>query len=182
MEPGVESYTFNDSQFEQNAGNMFKNLYREEYLTDVTIACEDGKLLKVHKIVLATRSDVMRHIFTSYSNPNTLLYFGDTSFENMQNMLEYIYCGEISIKKDQLNTFIETANRFKIKGLYTEMFSNKGNAILEENENFQKQKSEKEELGDVDQKFETVSIQSIPRHTNVSDVSTQQTPEKLENT
>ena len=51
MEPGLGSYTFNDSQFEQNAFNKFEEFYREEYLTDVTIACEEGKFLKAHKIV-----------------------------------------------------------------------------------------------------------------------------------
>ena len=111
------SYTFNDSYFEKNALDMFRNLYDQSHFVDVTIACEDGKLLQAHQVVLATASDYMKNILIRFSNPHPLLYIGDISSSLVQNILEYAYSGEVAIDKTCLESFMEAANKLKIKGL-----------------------------------------------------------------
>jgi len=111
------SYSFNDSYFEKNALDMFRNLYVNSHFADVTIACEDGKLLKAHQAVLATASDLLRDILIKFSNPHPLLYFGDISSHLIQNILEYAYCGEVAIDNMSLESFMEAAKKLKIKGL-----------------------------------------------------------------
>ena len=96
---------------------MFRSLYKETHFADVTIACKDGKLFETHKVVLATASDIIRDIFVRFSNPHPLLYFGDITSEQLQNILEYAYCGEVLLNETSLENFMEAASKLQIKGL-----------------------------------------------------------------
>jgi len=108
-----------NTEFESNASTVFNDLYNDQIFSDVTLACDDGKTVKAHKIVLSASSDVFTRIFTQYSDTNPLIYFGDTSYKHIEYMLRYVYTGEVSVEEIELPQFIETANKFKIKGIYS---------------------------------------------------------------
>ena len=40
--------------FESTIQNTFQNLYTDEALTDVTIACEGNKQIIIHKVVISS--------------------------------------------------------------------------------------------------------------------------------
>ena len=108
-----------NTDFESNASTVFNDLYNDQIFTDVTLACEDGKTVKAHKIVLSASSDVFHKILTQYSHTNPLIYFGDTSYKHIEYMMRYVYVGEVSVEEIELDQFIETANKFKIKGIHS---------------------------------------------------------------
>ena len=44
------------NDFKQNISSSFGELREDKDLTDVTLACEDGKQVETHKVVLAASS------------------------------------------------------------------------------------------------------------------------------
>ena len=51
------------NDFKDNAINAFGSLRDDNDFTDVTLACEDGKQVEVHKVVLASSSQSMDVLF-----------------------------------------------------------------------------------------------------------------------
>ena len=136
-------YHLANTKFENNAATIFRNIYAEESFTDVTIACEDGKIVKAHKIVLSASSAVFNKILMQYSDTNPVIYFGDTSYKHIEYILQYAYVGEVSVEESELQQFMATANKFRINGLYSD----------------QTQKVHSENLNDLDKEEE--SLKSI---------------------
>ena len=111
------SFSLTCTEFETNTANFFRDLYQEEHFTDVTIACDDGKLFKALKVVLSASSKFMEKILLEHSHPDPLLFFSDTSSEHLHSILKYIYLGEVSVAEKELDNFMKTVKRFQIKAL-----------------------------------------------------------------
>merc|ERR1719318_2209199 len=114
------AYNLTNTEFETITATNFRNLYINKNFTDVTIACDDGKTVKAHKVVLSASSTVLHNILMQYYDANPLLYFGDTSFKHIEYILRYVYFGEVSVKENELKEFMEIATKFKINGIYSD--------------------------------------------------------------
>ena len=85
--------------------------------SDVTLACEDDQEIEAHKIVLACGSTFFKDIFVKTKHPNPFIYLKGVKKDELQNIIDFMYIGEVSIVKEQLERFLEIAQHFKIKGL-----------------------------------------------------------------
>ena len=50
------------NDFKENVVNTFGSLKEDEDFTDVTLACEDGKQVEAHKVILANSSPFFQNI------------------------------------------------------------------------------------------------------------------------
>ena len=116
----ASKYHLANTKFENNAATLLRNIYADESFTDVTLSCDDGKVLKAHKIVLSASSAVFSKILMQYSDTNPLIYFGETSYKHIEYILQYAYVGELSVEEKELKQFMKVVNKFKINGLYSE--------------------------------------------------------------
>ncbi|KAK9498688.1 hypothetical protein O3M35_003267 [Rhynocoris fuscipes] len=89
---------------------------------DVTISCE-GKLIKLHKLILATCSTYFEQILVNNFDENVYIILVDVKFEYIKKLVEFMYKGEVKIQSSKLNEFFETAEHLKIKGLMTEEYN-----------------------------------------------------------
>ncbi|RXG56326.1 Longitudinals lacking protein-like [Armadillidium vulgare] len=95
-------------------------LWQEECFIDVTLACDD-KFVKAHKLVLSAYSDYFKRIFSSITyNHHPVVFMNNVSFEVLQAILEFMYCGEVNVAQYNLKAFMKTARSLKIKGLSME--------------------------------------------------------------
>ena len=117
-------FRLNNTDFEINTATVLRNLYTNKNLTDVTLACEDGKQLRAHKIILSGASSVFDKILTDYSDSNPIIYFCDTTYEHLEYTLRFVYLGEVAINENEMKPFMETINKFRINGLYEEEHKN----------------------------------------------------------
>ena len=98
----------------------FSLLREEADLSDVTLLSEDQTPLAAHRVVLSASSEFFRNIFRSNKHSHPLLYLGGVKTHNLQFILDYIYHGEVLICQDQLNEFLEAAQKLNIKGLISD--------------------------------------------------------------
>ena len=59
-------------QFEGDARNFFQNLLEDENFTDVTIACDDDKQFRTHKVIIASCSPLLKKIIIN--NPHIKIH------------------------------------------------------------------------------------------------------------
>lgn len=101
----------------QHLANSFNVLRNEdEFLTDVTLCCE-GKRLRAHKIILSVCSTYFRETFFENPCKHPVVIFKNVKFEDLTNIVEFMYKGEVSISQDSLSSFLHVAEMLQVRGL-----------------------------------------------------------------
>jgi len=101
---------------------LVEELVMREQLTDVTLACghnEDQQLLSAHSLMLSVCSPYFRTLLSEnrHKEKHHIIHLHGVSSRHMQQLLVYMYRGEISISQEDLGPLIETARCLQIKGL-----------------------------------------------------------------
>ena len=102
-----------------------------------------------------------------------MLYLGGISTEDLNNIIDYIYNGEVEIYQDDLDRFLTVAQRFKLEGLIGSDFQMDINETKASNENFID--SVVESKSDLDLEFTNSTLKSekkvVKRNINKSIVA-----------
>ena len=125
------------NDFQSNAARAFSNLRKEDDFYDVTLVSDDRIHVSAHKLVLSACSEYFKSILKQNKHSNPMLCLQGINSNEMNNVLNYIYNGEVEVSQDNLDRFLELAQRFKLEGLNMNESSNlvkKVEANLEENE------------------------------------------------
>ena len=115
MEENIYNLSRND--FESSSSHAIKLLKLDTNFLDVTLACEDGKQFKAHKVVLSSFSSVFQSILKQNSHNNPLIYLTEVRHIHLQKILDFIYLGETVINKEEFEDFMRIAEKLKIDGL-----------------------------------------------------------------
>ncbi|XP_018330283.1 zinc finger and BTB domain-containing protein 8A [Agrilus planipennis] len=99
----------------ENLSSTFENLFENNKLTDVTIACKDGSLL-AHKLVLSACSPYFDKILQENPCKHPVLILRGVSLKEMKTILEFMYKGRIDIPAFLFNDLISLAYDLEIKG------------------------------------------------------------------
>ena len=112
-----EKFCLKWNDFQSNVSNCFGLLRDEDYLHDVTIVTDDNEQTPAHKLVLSACSEYFKNIFKRNKNPNLLICLKGVNFHDLGNVFDYIYNGEVKIYQEDIERFLEVAQRFKLEGL-----------------------------------------------------------------
>merc|ERR1712133_131566 len=128
-----EKFCLKWNDFSSNASKSFGSFRNEEYFHDVTLVSDDQQQVTAHKLVLSASSVYFKSIFKNNKASNPFLCLEGVTLNDLNNILDYIYNGEVQIYQEHLDTFLNTAQRLKIEGLLGE-----GNEVKEEQEEKEK--------------------------------------------
>lgn len=102
----------------QHLANSFNVLRSEdEFLTDVTLCTDGNKRLRAHKIILSVCSTYFRETFMDNPCKHPVVIFKNVKFEDLANIVEFMYRGEVSISQDSLSSFLHVAEMLQVRGL-----------------------------------------------------------------
>ena len=62
----METFNLSFKDFNENSSNTIRNLFQNEHFSDVTLLSEDGRELKLHKVILASSSKTFSKILQVY--------------------------------------------------------------------------------------------------------------------
>ena len=113
-----EKFSLKWDAFQSNVSNSFAILRNEDYLLDVTIVTDDNEQVEAHKLVLSACSEYFKNIFKTKKHSHPLLCLEDVSSKDIQNLMDYIYNGELQLFQEDLDRFLSLAQRFKLEGYY----------------------------------------------------------------
>ena len=132
-----------------NVDTMLNDLFTDHTFTDVTIVCDDKVMIPAHKNILTSASTLMKELLEKEERCNTVVCT-DVSVTEIKQLLQFIYLGEVSIKKSNLKSFIEMANGF---GIQHKVFQGHDDMINPKNisPNSDKTKNEKHKKLECDQ-------------------------------
>ena len=115
---------------------FYNELLREQKLTDVTLACDDGFQLGVHKTIISASSLFFRDVIVNSDNPKPFIYLRGVKQEILQSLLNFIYVGETTVETENVDDLVAIGNDLKVMGMM-EMEVQDGTTRMEEIEGSQ---------------------------------------------
>ena len=131
------NFRWND--FETNISNSFRELRSDNEFFDVTLCCDNGiDKLQAHKVILAACSPLFRRLLSpsnsllnssrhgsssflgTHVNSQPLLYLKGIHKRELEEVLNFMYHGEVNVAQESLNAFLAVAEELAVKGLTTE--------------------------------------------------------------
>ena len=77
------------NELQKIVSSSFADLRGDKDFTDVTLACEDGKQVEVHKVVLVSSSPFFMELLKRNKHAHPLIYMKGVKSENLMSMLEF---------------------------------------------------------------------------------------------
>ena len=113
----MEKFNIDWNGFDTSAGNSFRSLLGDSLFADVTLACDDGKQITAHKLVLVTSSKFFRNIILQNPHNHPLIYMRGVKHSVLQSVMDFIYLGKAEVDQGHLQTFMDLAKDLEIMGL-----------------------------------------------------------------
>ena len=113
----AEKFCLKWNDFQTNITNSFRKLRTAEDFYDVTLVSDDQQQVSAHKVVLSASSEYFNNILKSNKHSHPLLCLSGVNSKDLKDILDYIYNGEIQIYQENLDSFLNIAQRFKLEGL-----------------------------------------------------------------
>ena len=112
-----EKFCLKWNDFQSTVSQSFGILRKEKDFYDVTLVSDDEIQIPAHKLVLSASSDFFKKILRSNTHSHPLLYLSGVNSASLSFVLDYIYQGEVLIYQDDLDSFLNVAQKLKIEGL-----------------------------------------------------------------
>ena len=112
-----EKFCLKWNDFQSNTSNTFKKLRTSDHFYDVTLVSDDQQQVAAHRVVLSASSEYFKNILMSNKHSHPLLCLSGVSSGDLNNILDFIYNGEIQVYQDHLDQFLDIAQRFQLEGL-----------------------------------------------------------------
>ena len=112
-----EKFSLKWNDFHSNVSKAFGLFRNEDFLHDVTLVGDDHKQISTNKLVLSASSAYFKDILKNNKHSNPYLCLDGININDLNNILDYIYNGEVQIYQDDLDRFLGVAQRLKLQGL-----------------------------------------------------------------
>ena len=112
-----EKFSLKWNDYQSNWNRSLSELRNDSDLADVTLISEDKVKFSAHKLLLSSCSKMFKIILKGINHTNPLLYLGGVSSVNLGFILDYIYHGEVNLYQEQLDSFLESAQKLEVEGL-----------------------------------------------------------------
>lgn len=113
----AEKFEIKWSGFQLNASNTYKKLRKEEEFFDVTLVGSDRKKFPAHRLVLASGSTFFKAMLKGNSDSKLMLCLENVNSNDIENVLDFVYEGQVNILQTDLERFLSVAKRFELEGL-----------------------------------------------------------------
>ena len=112
-----EKFSLKWYDYQLNWIKYLKELQNDTDFADVTLISDDKIKFSAHRILLSSCSNLFKFILKGNVQANSLLYLSGVNSYYLGFILDYIYHGEVNIYQEQLDSFLECAQKLQIEGL-----------------------------------------------------------------
>ena len=113
----MEKFNLRWNDFQANVTKSFGILRKEKDFFDVTLVSDDEQHISAHKVVLSSSSEFFKNILKKAQHASPLIYLSGVTEKDLSAVMDYIYHGEVQLYQEELDSFLDAAQRLKINGL-----------------------------------------------------------------
>merc|ERR1719154_603288 len=93
------------NQYSVHITQSLQEMRSVEELLDVTLACDDGKQLEAHKVILSACSPIFRQMMARSNHPHPLVFMAGVNSREMEYLLDFLYKGEVQVEQENISKF-----------------------------------------------------------------------------
>ena len=112
-----EKFCLKWNDFQQNISTTFGNMRENSDFADVTLACEDGRQVEAHKVILAASSPFFQKLLHRNKHTHPLVFMRGIKSVDLVAIVDFLYHGEANIYQENLDAFLVIAEELNLKGL-----------------------------------------------------------------
>ena len=112
-----EKFCLKWNDFQSNVTSAFSLLRTKTNFQDVTLVSDDHKQISAHRVVLVSCSEYFNNVLSQNTHSHPLLCLDGINFSDLNNVLDYIYNGEVNIYQEDLDRFLQVAQKLQLQGL-----------------------------------------------------------------
>ena len=112
-----EKFCLKWNDFQKNTIKTFSQLRREEEFFDVTLVSDDQKQMMAHKVVLSSSSEYFKNILKTNKHSHPMICLTGINSIELDNVLNFVYQGQVKIFQEDIDKFLDIAQRLKLNGL-----------------------------------------------------------------
>ena len=112
-----EKFCLKWNDFQSNVTSAFSILRTKTNFQDVTLVSDDYKQISAHRVVLTACSGYFNDVLSQNTHSHPLLCLDGIDFSELNNVLDYVYNGELQIYQEDLERFLQIAEKLQLKGL-----------------------------------------------------------------
>ena len=114
-----EKFSLKWNDYQSNWNKALNELRKDTDSADVTLISDDKDKFSAHRILLSSCSNLFKYILKGnvLLKAKSLMYLSGVSSQNLGFILDYIYHGEVKLYQEQLDSFLECAQKLEIEGL-----------------------------------------------------------------
>ena len=102
--------------FGKHLSQTVQDLLLDEKFANVTLVCDDQRQLRAHKFILSACSPVFRSVLMNHSaETNPLIILRGIKYQDMKDILKFMYQGETSVTKKRMKDFMKAAEELEVK-------------------------------------------------------------------
>ena len=113
----AEKFCLKWHDYQQNIFDTFVKLRTDESFCDVTLVADDKKKFEAHKVVISSCSQYFKSILQVNMHPRPILCLVGVKSVVLNQILDYIYLGEVQLHEDHLDDFLSIAQKLQLTGL-----------------------------------------------------------------
>ena len=121
----TENIQLSWSEFQTATTRFISSVQNSNDFVDVTLACDDDKMVEAHRVVISAGSSFFEGILRKTGgHPHPLLYLRGIKKEQLDSILTFLYRGETSVEKEHLDAFLALARDLGVRGFSGEQREN----------------------------------------------------------
>ena len=105
------------NDFQSNVTSTFLEFQAKNHYQDVTLVTDDQKQISAHRLILSACSGYFNNVLSKNIHSHPLLCLDGINFSELINVLDYIYNGELQIKQEDVQRFLQIAKKLQLEGL-----------------------------------------------------------------
>ena len=104
------------SDFQNNMTSRLKQYKGQRDFSDITLVTKDNKIIPAHKIILSSGSSFFRGLFAEDLD-HPLLYLRGVEKDVLSSVLEFLYQGQVQLRREVVKEFFAMAEDLGVEGL-----------------------------------------------------------------
>jgi len=102
--------------FAANLIDSLENLYNTCTTDALLVSQKDGATFKVHRLVLASASDILKALLLDHED-NPVILIDDVDRHTIEDFISYLYKGQVTLNPMRLAAFVSFGKAISLKGI-----------------------------------------------------------------
>ena len=112
-----EKFSLKWNDYQSNWTKSLSELRNDTESADVTLISDDKVKFTAHKVLLSSCSETFKFILKECNQTKSILFLSGVTSVNLKFILDYMYCGQVNLIQEQLDSFLASAEKLEVHGL-----------------------------------------------------------------